>query len=263
MSRRRSEVAAIALGVAVSIAGAAAADPSRLVAAYPDHIAGIEGNALVWRDGTRTRIDDGKGRKPHDAWLADPDLKDIFRHAYPAGDLAAPPQPESDPGRARPSAIYERMYGDCRKGEVERNLVEIVWLPRKANQRLKVTRVNGVAERLRAVSEELDRLPAAFDVFLVPSAGTYNCRVVAGTTRTSAHGWGAAIDIAVKRAHYWQWAAKAAGTGGAVVYRNEIPAEIVRIFERHGFIWGGKWHHYDTMHFEYRPELLAPPAAPR
>ena len=31
--------------------------------------------------------------------------------------------------------------------------------------------------------------------------------------------------------------------------------EIVRIFEKHGFIWGGRWYHYDTMHFEYRPEL--------
>jgi len=28
------------------------------------------------------------------------------------------------------------------------------------------------------------------------------------------------------------------------------------VFERHGFIWGGRWWHYDTMHFEYRPELL-------
>ncbi|MEJ2663631.1 MAG: M15 family metallopeptidase, partial [Spirochaetia bacterium] len=27
-------------------------------------------------------------------------------------------------------------------------------------------------------------------------------------------------------------------------------------FEKYGFIWGGKWYHYDTMHFEYRPELL-------
>ena len=35
-------------------------------------------------------------------------------------------------------------------------------------------------------------------------------------------------------------------------------AKIVEIFERHGFIWGGKWYHYDTMHFEYRPELLPP-----
>jgi D-alanyl-D-alanine carboxypeptidase len=40
-------------------------------------------------------------------------------------------------------------------------------------------------------------------------------------------------------------------------YRNEIPLEIVHIFEKHGFIWGGKWYHYDTMHFEYRPEIIA------
>jgi hypothetical protein len=32
--------------------------------------------------------------------------------------------------------------------------------------------------------------------------------------------------------------------------------KIVDVFEKHGFIWGGKWYHYDTMHFEYRPELL-------
>ena len=27
--------------------------------------------------------------------------------------------------------------------------------------------------------------------------------------------------------------------------------------ERNGFVWGGKWNHYDTMHFEYRPEFFA------
>jgi hypothetical protein len=41
-----------------------------------------------------------------------------------------------------------------------------------------------------------------------------------------------------------------------------MPHEIVDIFERHGFIWGGKWYHYDTMHFEYRPELLPADAKP-
>ena len=31
----------------------------------------------------------------------------------------------------------------------------------------------------------------------------------------------------------------------------------VGLSEKHGFIWGGKWYHYDTMHFEYRPEIIA------
>jgi hypothetical protein len=31
---------------------------------------------------------------------------------------------------------------------------------------------------------------------------------------------------------------------------------VIKAFEAYGFIWGGKWTFYDTMHFEYRPELL-------
>jgi hypothetical protein len=63
------------------------------------------------------------------------------------------------------------------------------------------------------------------------------------------HGYGAAIDINVALSDYWLWE-RGAGP------RHQTPAEIVAAFERHGFIWGGKWSHYDTMHFEYRPELL-------
>jgi hypothetical protein len=59
------------------------------------------------------------------------------------------------------------------------------------------------------------------------------------------------VDIAVDFSNYWLWEKK-----GAPEYKNSIPYEIVAIFEKHGFIWGGKWYHFDTMHFEYRPELL-------
>ena len=73
-------------------------------------------------------------------------------------------------------------------------------------------------------------------------------------TAASAHGFGIAIDIAAAHSHYWLRAKP--GAAGHIAYKNEIPWEIVRIFEAHGFIWGGKWYHYDTMHFEYRPELI-------
>jgi hypothetical protein len=66
---------------------------------------------------------------------------------------------------------------------------------------------------------------------------------------------GIAIDIAVKHAHYWQW--EKSNAQGHDIWRNSIPNTIVAIFEKYGFIWGGKWYHYDTMHFEYRPELIA------
>jgi hypothetical protein len=225
----------------------------RLLAAYPDHLERIEGNWLVWRDGTRMPLDDGKGAKTIEAWLENPDIEDTLAVGYPAGDVAAPPHKDVDPGRARNAAFFDKVYGDCRKGEVERNLTSVVWLPTKTGQRLPFSKVNGAARALEAVSRELDALPSRYDVFLYPSAGTYNCRPIAGTKRMSAHGHAIAIDVALKHADYWRNAKP--GKDGLYRYENEIPAEIVRAFERHGFIWGGKWYHYDTMHFEYRPEL--------
>jgi D-alanyl-D-alanine carboxypeptidase len=226
----------------------------RLLAAYPDQLERIEDGSLVWRDGTRMAIDDGKGEKPFAEWLEHPDIEDMLAVPYPAGDLAAPPTKDVDPGRARNEAFFNKVYGDCRKGEVEKNLSTVVWLPKKTRQQLPFNKINGAAQHLEAVSHELDELPAKFDVYLFPSAGTYNCRPIAGTTRISAHGHGIAIDIALKHSDYWRNTSP--GKDGAYAYRNEIPMEIVRIFEKHAFIWGGKWHHYDTMHFEYRPELL-------
>ncbi|MDR3247464.1 MAG: M15 family metallopeptidase [Treponema sp.] len=31
---------------------------------------------------------------------------------------------------------------------------------------------------------------------------------------------------------------------------------MIKAFESYGFVWGGKWMFYDTMHFEYRPEIF-------
>ncbi|MFI3257747.1 MAG: M15 family metallopeptidase, partial [Spirochaetales bacterium] len=35
------------------------------------------------------------------------------------------------------------------------------------------------------------------------------------------------------------------------------PQQVVKVFEKYGFIWGGVWDIYDTMHFEYKPECIA------
>jgi hypothetical protein len=112
--------------------------------------------------------------------------------------------------------------------------------------------VNGVDEQLRAVSAEIDALPEKIKRAAYPIAGTYKCRAVADTGQASPHGYGIAIDLNTAASDYWYWRPH----GGAVVYRNRMPLEIVTIFEKHGFIWGGKWYRYDIMHFEFRPELL-------
>lgn len=221
----------------------------RLVAAYPDHLVRHDGENLIWRDGAATPISDGRTDKTFQQLLDTADIDDMFAFDYPSGAIEPPAWP-SDPGRIRDAAFFLRLYGDCRKGDVEPRLRTVTWLPSVAPQRLRVTTVNGVADRLEAVSAELERLPSRFHRYLTPSAGTYNCRVIAGADRLSMHASGAAIDLNVEHADFWRWAGEARPE-----WRNRMPAEIVAIFERHGFIWGGRWRHYDTMHFEYRPEL--------
>lgn len=87
--------------------------------------------------------------------------------------------------------------------------------------------------------------------FLRRLSGGFAERTIAGTDRLSAHAFGIAIDLDKSMSDYWRWQKK-----GPHRWRNRIPQAIVDAFEAEGFIWGGRWYHYDTMHFEYRPELL-------
>src|SRR5262249_7688465 len=144
---------------AVALAGQAqdaAAPLKRLVSAYPEALDRIDGNTLVWRDGTQMQIDDGAGKKPFEAWLDHPDIEDMLQQPYPGAAEASRPPANFDPGRARNAAFFDKMYGDCRNGAVAKNLKPVIWLPKKAKQRLLVTSINGVDAKLAAVSAELD-----------------------------------------------------------------------------------------------------------
>jgi hypothetical protein len=220
-----------------------------LVRAYPNLLASHDGNGLVWKDGTHMAVSDGRNDKSFEEKLHDPSILDQLSIPYIKGPMVKPPGPQDDPGRFRNIAFFDKMYGDCTKGEVQKKLIKVAWLPKSASGFLPITTVNGVADKLRAVSDELDQLPPEIKKYAFPSAGTFNCRTVKDTGNRSAHAWGAAIDINTKFSDYWLWSKNGA-------YRNRIPFDIVDVFERHGFIWGGKWGHFDTMHFEYRPELL-------
>ena len=221
---------------------------ARLVQAYPAFVGGVEAGFLVLRDGRRFPVSDERTDKTFAQLLAVPDVDDMFYARYPAGAAAAPPGPDVDPGRVRFEPLFVAMYGDCRRGEVTGKLRRVPWLSRHGGGTVAVTTVNGVDKALERVSAELDQLPPELIRFLVPSAGGYACRSIAGTGLRSMHAYGAAIDINTRYAHYWRW------HGGR--WQNRYPADIVGVFEKHGFIWGGRWHHFDTMHFEYRPELL-------
>jgi len=235
--------------VVLLAAGSARADPmDDLLRAYPDELAGVEGNELIWRDGTRMPISDGRPDKSEAEALRSGSIADQLKTPY-----TTEMPPRDDPGRVRNKAFFDKMYGDCRSGQVQPRLVRVVWLPQSWGHGVSISSVNGADRALEAISSELDSLPAPLKRYLTPLGGTYLCRNVADTGQTSMHAWGVAIDLNVAFSDYWLWQRRA---GGVPEYRNRMPLEIVEVFERHGFIWGGRWAHYDTMHFEYRPELL-------
>ncbi len=247
---------AIALCAFEAPAAADGAALDALVRAYPEQLAGYDSTDLIWRDGTRMVLSDGRPDKSFEEMLRHGSILDQIRLPYPAGAGAVSREPQNDPGRIRNRAFFDKAYGDCWRGEVAPRLVSVVWLPHSWGHMIQVTSVNGVAEQITEISNELDALPPAIRRFVYPPAGTYNCRTVADTGQPSMHAWGAAIDINTIHADYWLWRRSGVIDGGRI---GSIPAEIVEIFERHGFIWGGKWSHYDTMHFEYRPELVNGP----
>lgn len=192
-------------------------------------------------------VDDGV-KRDHFQMLESGDIEDSLRQIYPAGPCETKPAVNFDPGRIRSEALMTLMYGASRK-EVESKLVPVKWF----GETLHVTRINGVNKALEAVRDELV-FRSDLRKYLMPSAGVFNWRRVAGQKNLSVHSFGAAVDLNTDFADYWVWSG---GKPGRVpVYKNKFPMEIVEIFEKHGFIWGGRWYHYDTMHFEYRPELL-------
>lgn len=152
--------------------------------------------------------------------------------------------------RIRNDAFFRAVYGQNRNA-ARAALTSVDWF----GSSLQVTRIMGVDRALARVAADLERLPDLDRRLVTNMGGTFNWRTIAGTKRLSVHSFGAAIDLNTKFTDYWRWSG---GKPGKVPkYRNRIPENIIAAFERHGFIWGGRWYHYDTMHFEYRPELIA------
>jgi hypothetical protein len=223
----------------------------RLMSAYPAQIIGFRNNYVMFSDSSRLLFDDGK-QKSAEELMKNPDLQDMFAYSYPQGKAGIPAKFQ-DAGRIRNDDFFKKMYGET-AAEVQRNLATVVWCPKLVGQKLQISAINGVDKHLAAVSAELDKHPEWKDY--LRSAGTFNWRVVKGSKHLSGHSFGIAIDLNTKYSHYWQWDCNCTSEIAELKYKNNIPQGIVDIFEKHGFIWGGKWYHYDTMHFEYRPELL-------
>ena len=217
-----------------------------LLRVYPDQVIGYEDGRLLMADGTRIVYDDGR-EKDFVTMLDESDPEDMFSMTY--DPKVWEPEYLADAGRSRCEELFKSMYGHS-AAEAQRRLTRVAWF----GQQLQFTGVNGAADSLRAVAKEMQQHPEL--VKYMKQASTFYWRPVRGAKRQSAHSYGIAIDINTSLSNYWLWSNPGAKELDRLKYENRVPREVVTIFERHGFIWGGRWYHYDTMHFEFRPEFL-------
>ncbi len=196
-------------------------------------------------DGSHIPFDDHKN-KSFDERLTSPDVKDIFLIPYRAGAIRPVEIENEDPGRVRIEAILNATYGP--NPAVAQVRVVFLGMPVRVHRDI-APALARVAVRLKDARGNPSLAP-----FLRRLSGGFAARTIAGTDRMSAHAFGIAIDLDKSMSDYWRW------QRGPHRWRNRIPQAIVDAFEAEGFIWGGRWWHYDTMHFEYRPELVGPNA---
>ena len=145
----------------------------------------------------------------------------------------------------------------------------------EAYQRVKTIRFLGksvnvhfmIMENLALVEEQI-RADAKADpqvqVWLngINTLEGWTWRNIAQTQSRSFHSYGLAVDLLPKslggKETYWLWASKKKPEWWNISYneRYHPPTAVIKAFENYGFVWGGKWLFFDTMHFEYRPEIL-------
>jgi hypothetical protein len=120
-----------------------------------------------------------------------------------------------------------------------------------------LARVEARLTALRAKDPSLDAFLRGLD-----HLDGYNWRDIAETQSRSNHAYGVAIDLIPRsfggKIPYWLWAPQDNPGWYRLAWaaRWEPHRAVVEAFEAEGFIWGGKWMLFDTIHFEYRPEIL-------
>ncbi|WP_461251826.1 M15 family metallopeptidase, partial [Treponema sp. R8-4-B8] len=161
----------------------------------------------------------------------------------------------------RSGFFIDELWNASTRAETENQLVKINFLGKTAKihkgiqQKLVIIeeRIKDAAKTDSAIQKWIDNLG---------SLEGYGWRYIADTHSRSYHSYGLAIDLLPKslggKQTYWLWTSKNRSDWWNVSYneRYHPPDAVIKAFEANGFIWGGKWPMFDTMHFEYRPEVL-------
>ncbi|WP_315081690.1 M15 family metallopeptidase [uncultured Clostridium sp.] len=224
-----------------------------LMLSYPDDIVDIEKSNdkvyIVMKSGKKILYDD-KIQKNHEEKLVNPDLQDMLEQFYPLDKKDIIMDKSFDPGRARNYDLLNAVYGNSRNA-IEKNMVNLKYgYPNY--QFNKKNNANTSLDNTLKTLVPLCKARSDIASILYPASGTYNYRVISGTGRLSPHSYGIAIDLKSDKRDYWKWS----NEKDAQKRLSEYPKELVETFENNNFVWGGKWGHFDILHFEYRPEII-------
>lgn len=227
-----------------------------LTQAYPN-ISSVSNGVITFVDGTTMPVG-VVSDLPFTQKIKNPSVADQLSQVYPLA-FKIPKQYE-DAGRIRNDGLFKQLYGKSAQ-EVKNNLVLVNWQP--SGKKIQFNKQNNASVQLEKVGNEIAKHPE-LKSYVATSLGSFNWRYIAGTKRLSNHSFGIAVDFKLpKNLHkYWRW--DGCTTEDKVCpYPKQLIADpkmndVVKIFEKHGFIWGGKWASYDSVHFEYRPELVIP-----
>ena len=91
---------------------------------------------------------------------------------------------------------------------------------------------------------------------------SFQQRNIRGTENASYHSYGLALDLVPKsydrKNANWLWSTAFTDEWHLTPLekRWSPPQAVIDAFEKNGFVWGGKWVHFDTIHFEYAPEII-------
>jgi hypothetical protein len=225
---------------------------------FIDSIAARNGDVVFYLRGRPIHFQDGR-------MLADPRASDTHEcdsvfYPYSLEPLTEPvPAPEEMPVHC--TDVPKTLWG-VTESEIREHGRSIMFL----DHRMFVNEF--IVTPLRAVERDI-RATAATDAAVaewvreIDITYSFVSRDIAGSPTRSHHAFGMAIDFVPTSYDglqvYWRWSRvfnREGWDGIPLAERWSPPQAVLRIFEQHGFVWGGKWAHFDVIHFEYRPEII-------
>lgn len=256
--------AALGLAATSTFASAQVQDDPRVRAfreAYAPHIDSVSirnGDVVFFMGGGAIHFEDG--RLLEASHLDRRGSCDPVFYRYPLQPLTEAPEPaEEFPTSCRD--VMEILWGSTER-EIRGHGGVVPFLDHRMY-------VNDVLRApLAAVERDLEaaaRRVAGVAEWIAGIDITYSFvyRDITASDTPSYHAWGLAFDLVPAsyegRHVYWRWSRALDREGWRDIPLEERwspPSAAIEIFERHGFVWGGKWGYFDAIHFEYRPEII-------